>query len=152
MDYISYIRGFTGHSEIFLMCAGAVIADDKGRVLLQKRGDTGKWGLPGGCMELGESAEETAVRETFEETGLVVEVGELIGIYTKYKFEYPNGDKAQTVLAAFTAKIKGGALKCDGGETLDLRFFAEDELPEMSFVQQQDILEDYFSGKRGCFR
>ncbi|MET3559182.1 ADP-ribose pyrophosphatase YjhB (NUDIX family) [Streptococcus rupicaprae] len=47
-DYISYIRSKVGHDKIMLTFAGGILTDDAGRILLQKRGDFGKWGLPGG--------------------------------------------------------------------------------------------------------
>ncbi|CAM3718823.1 NUDIX domain-containing protein [Marinicrinis lubricantis] len=66
MDYISWIRSRVGHNRIFLNFAGAIIANEAGEVLLQRRRDKGAWGFPGGAMELGESAEETAIREVLE--------------------------------------------------------------------------------------
>ena len=59
----------------------AVVTDDAGRVLLQHRSD-GRWGLPGGLMELGESCEDTARRETREETGLALGGLRLLGVWS----------------------------------------------------------------------
>ena len=81
-NYIQWIRSKVGHEKVILVFAGGCLFDDCGRVLLQRRGDSGKWGFPGGAVELGETPEETAVRELKEETGLDVEVESLIGIYT----------------------------------------------------------------------
>ncbi len=65
---------------------------------LQKRQDNGQWGFPGGAMELGESAEQTVLREVLEETGYIVQVDDWQGVYTQYDYTYPNGDEAQTML------------------------------------------------------
>ena len=73
-DYISWLRSKVGHEKVILVFAGGCLFNDEGKVLLQKRGDSGKWGFPGGAIELGETPEETAVRELKEETGLDVEV------------------------------------------------------------------------------
>src|SRR4051794_11641248 len=65
-----------------VVCAGAVIRDDAGRLLLIRRGrqpSLGLWSLPGGRVEAGESPSQAAAREVREETGLVVEVGALVG-------------------------------------------------------------------------
>jgi 8-oxo-dGTP pyrophosphatase MutT (NUDIX family) len=62
--------------------AGVLAADEHGRLLLQRRRDTGQWAVPMGKMELGESPTECAVRETLEETGVRVEVTGLLGIYS----------------------------------------------------------------------
>ncbi|MGN0634186.1 MAG: NUDIX domain-containing protein [Oscillospiraceae bacterium] len=110
------------------------------------------WGLPGGIMELGESLEETAVREVFEETGLIIKVGSLFGVYSKYFAQYRNGDVSQPIVTVFYADIIGGEMKCDGVETLDLKYFSKDSLPEIFCEQHIDILSDHFSGKTGSFR
>jgi 8-oxo-dGTP diphosphatase len=63
-------------------CAGAVVHDAAGRLLLIRRGQEpgrGRWSLPGGRCDPGESAAETAVREVREETGLDVAAGPLVG-------------------------------------------------------------------------
>ena len=62
--------------------AATVTLDSHNRVLLQRRRDTGEWELPGGVVNLGESPWEAAERETLEETGVTVEVGSIVGVYT----------------------------------------------------------------------
>jgi 8-oxo-dGTP pyrophosphatase MutT (NUDIX family) len=62
--------------------AGVLAVDDKGRLLLQRRRDTGQWAIPMGKQELGETVTQCAVRETEEETGVTVEVTGLLGIYS----------------------------------------------------------------------
>lgn len=109
-------------------------------------------GFPGGAMELGESAEETAIREIFKETGLRVEVEHLIGVYTKYFDEYPNGDKAQTITFFFQCKLIEGELKTDGNETLELAFFPANLLPSLFTKQHEDALKDWLSNNHGIFR
>lgn len=151
-DYIKYIRGMVGHNKIILCAACCIICDGGRRVLLQQRADSGLWGLPGGMMELGESMDETAVREVREETGLEVQVDEFFGIYSKYFAEYRNGDVAQPIVAAFTAHITGGEIKCDGSETADLGYFPLDSLPEIFCGQHRDILADFAEGRKGAYR
>ncbi len=73
-DYINWIRSKVGHEKIILVFAGGCLFNNGGKVLLQKRGDFGKWGFPGGAIELGEKPEEAAIREFKEETGLGVEI------------------------------------------------------------------------------
>lgn len=70
-------------------------------------------------MEIGESAQETAIREIKEETGLDVIPLKLIGVYTGYFDEYPNGDKAQVISIFFDLKIVGGDLVESNDETLE---------------------------------
>ncbi|XVH33627.1 NUDIX hydrolase N-terminal domain-containing protein (plasmid) [Haloferacaceae archaeon DSL9] len=68
--------------------ADAAVFDSDGRILLQRRADDGTWSLPGGYTDPNESPEETAVRETEEETGLLVDPVELVGVYTRCPGEY----------------------------------------------------------------
>ncbi len=86
--------------------ASAIIFDSsRKKVLLTRRSDNGRWCLPGGGMDPGESAEETCVREALEETGLQVRVTKLVGIYTSPNImvEYADGGRVQPVSFSFEA-------------------------------------------------
>ena len=142
MDYIKYIRSKVGREKIILVFSGGCLFDEDGRVLLQRRGDCNKWGFPGGAIELGETPEEAAVREFREETGLDIKVSDIIGIYTDCNQKLPNGDRFQSILIVYRAETVGGQLKCDNTETLELRFFDLDEIPELFCKQHEDIKND----------
>ena len=86
-NYIKWLRNKVGHEKIILNFVGGCIFNEKGEVLLQRRGDSNKWGFPGGAIEIDETPQMAAIREAKEETGLDVEVGELIGIYTDCNIE-----------------------------------------------------------------
>ena len=141
-NYISWLRSKVGHEKVILVFAGGCLFDDRGLVLLQKRGDSGKWGFPGGAIELGETPEEAAIREVKEETGLDVQVETLIGIYTDSDIKYPNGDEAHSICIAYRLKAVSGQLACDGVETAALQYFAMDELPEMFCKQHEELKAD----------
>jgi 8-oxo-dGTP diphosphatase len=101
-------------------CAGAVVRDDRGRLLLVRRGhepSMGLWSLPGGRVEPGETAAEAAVREVREETGLDVEIGELL-------LTVPIGDY---VVDDFAATVVGGVLTA-GDDASEVRWVSADEL------------------------
>ena len=149
MEYWKQLRQKVGHDKVILNCAGAAIIDGNNRVLLQKRTDKDCWSFPGGVMDLGESFEETAVREVREETGLDVTVQELVGVYSKYSDEYHNGDKSQPVLVLFKCSIIGGDLRCDGDETSELMYFDLNDMPELLNKQHEDMftdLKEYLKG------
>lgn len=111
-------------------------------MLLQRRGDSGRWGLPGGAIEPGEHITQAAAREFREETGLEVQPGRLIGIYTDADMRYPNGDRAHSICIAMEFSVVGGALRCDENESLELRYFPLDALPELFCAQHERILTD----------
>src|SRR5262245_22087495 len=109
----------------------AVIFED-GRVLLQRRDDNGRWGLPGGGVEPGESVRVAIVREVREETGLDVEPLRLIGVYSDPANHqiatYPDGNVIHYVSSVFECAVRGGVLAC-GDESLELGYFPPDDLP-----------------------
>lgn len=131
--FFRQIRRHIGSSAFVLPAAAAFIRDDTGRVLLQRRGDTGDWGLPGGAMELGERADQTVVNEVREETGLEVVPMRLIGVYSDDAFwvTYPHGDQVKVVSVLFECQVVGGTLQADGVESLEICFFPADDLPAM---------------------
>jgi ADP-ribose pyrophosphatase YjhB (NUDIX family) len=141
-----------GHEPVFLNFAAAFILNESGELLLQKRGDMHAWGLPGGALEIGESAEDAMLREVFEETGLRVKIEAFLGVYTRYFQEYPNGDQAQSIAFFFVCSILSGELSIDHDETLDLQFFPLDNTPILFNQQSQDALADFIQGNRGICR
>lgn len=141
-DYIQWIRSKVGHEKVILVFAGGCIFNEQGKVLLQRRGDSGKWGFPGGAMELEETPQMTAIREIKEETGLEVEVSDLLGIYTDCEMTYPNGDLAQSICIVYKMKVVGGKLYCDSEETMELKYFPLDSMPELFCKQHEEIWRD----------
>lgn len=103
-------------------------------------------------MELGESLEEAAVRETYEELGIKVKIEFLVGVYSKYTAKCDNGDEIQPITALFRAHIAEGEIRCDGVETIEARYFAKEELPEIYSEQHKAMIEDLFSGRVGVYR
>ena len=122
-----------------------VIIEEDGMILLQHRTDEDNWCIPGGMMELGETFEQTAKREAFEETGLAVDELELFGIYSGEKcfVEYPNKDKVFSVQIIFKAKRHTGTLKQDDEESREHRFFDKTELPANLNPRQKPFIMDW---------
>lgn len=149
--FYRHLRQYIGHQPFVAAGSVAVVMDDAGRILLQLRSDYKQWGLPGGGLELGERIDKTAVCEVKEETGLDVEIVRLSGVYSDERFyaRYPNGDELKAILAVFVCRVTGGILEIDGDESLDLAFFAMDDLPPLpDFVQE--MIADALKGETGC--
>ncbi|MFH9808112.1 NUDIX hydrolase [Streptomyces olivaceus] len=90
-----------------------VAVNEAGEVLLIHKTDNNLWALPGGGVDVGESAPDAAVRETKEETGFDVEVTSLVGIYTNpaHVMAYDDGEVRQQFSICFRARIVGGELR-----------------------------------------
>jgi len=108
------------------------VLDRTGRVLLVRRGRPpyeGSWGLPGGFCEWKETTEACCARETLEETGLRVRVGELLAVYSA-----PNRDpRGHNVTVLYAARAVGGKLE-GGDDAAEARFFAQRELAKLHFA------------------
>jgi len=132
--YLAWLRQYVGNRKIISTGAVAVIRDEHQRVLLIKRHDFGVWGFPGGTQELGETIEQTIVREVCEEVGLDVVPIRLLGIRTSPRFDvtFPNGDQAQPFVVIFECRVVGGKLQSDGDEVLDLGWFDFAHLPPLT--------------------
>jgi 8-oxo-dGTP pyrophosphatase MutT (NUDIX family) len=116
----------------------AFVQDEKGRVLLTRRADNGRWCLPGGHIDPGESVAEATAREVLEETGLVIQPGRLIGIYSSpdYLVVYKDGNKAQFVSTCIAGEVTGGEMGLSS-ETTEVGFF------ELSDLEHMDIMETH---------
>lgn len=146
MEYVKSVRRYIGDRKIILNCAGAVIVRE-GKILLQRRMDNGKWGLPGGLLDLDETYEEAAIREVREETGLDIRLECLLGIFHNHDMVWSNGDQAHTIGAYYLASIASGELRTDD-ESYELRFFDRDELPELFAPDHILAIEAYYNGVR----
>jgi len=131
----------------------AVIFDRRGRLLLQQRSDGGQWGLPGGSVEIGESVRDAVAREVREETGLIVAVRRLVGVYSVPSLQlvrYPDGNVWHYVSVSFECAVRGGSLAtCD--ETLALEYFPLRRLPPTLLDHHRIRIRDASSGKVAPF-
>jgi ADP-ribose pyrophosphatase YjhB (NUDIX family) len=121
-----------------------VAISHEGKILLVKRADLPVWCLPGGMIEDQESLAQTAVREAREETGLEVELLNLVGVYSR-----PNWRKGGGHEILFSARPVGGVIQPQPGETVDVRFFDPHELPETLLWWHRQPIVDALTGKRG---
>lgn len=124
--------------------AACIIENEKDQILLQSRADNDKWGLPGGCQELGETFEDTVIREVKEETNLDIALNDLklIAIVSgnSRRNEYPNGDIVINNTALYYTRNYSGNLKWDG-ESKIMKWFYLDDLPANQ--NDSDLIEIY---------
>jgi 8-oxo-dGTP diphosphatase len=102
-----------------------------GRLLLVRRCDSGAWEFPGGCVDVGETVTEAAVRETFEEAGVHVLVTGLVGLFTdpQHVIRSPGGEVRQQFALLFRARALGGTPRPDLRETSAAEWVAIADLP-----------------------
>jgi 8-oxo-dGTP pyrophosphatase MutT (NUDIX family) len=131
--YMTEIRRKVGHDLLILPSAAVVIHDDRMRLLLCLHHDKNIWVAPGGLIEPGEQPADAAVRETWEETGLFVELTGIVGVYggPDLVIDYPNGDRAAYIGTIFRGRVVSGTIRPDGVETLDVRYFTREELADV---------------------
>ncbi|MEU9793093.1 NUDIX domain-containing protein [Streptomyces sparsogenes] len=128
-----------------VVAASAVVTDETGRILLQRRRDNGLWALPGGGMDMTESLPGTAVREVKEETGLEVEITGLVGTYTdpRHVIAYTDGEVRRQFNVCFTARVVGGQLAISE-ESTELRFVPPGELADLPMHHAQRLRLRHF--------
>lgn len=131
-----------------------VIFDSTGEsVLLIRRSDNGQWDLPSGGIDPGESASEACAREVLEETGLVVEIVRLVGVYsTPHRIiEYADGNRFQAVTMCFEASPIGGELTVTD-ESTEFGYFTIAEIKQLDAMEPvTQRVEDAFSRQDAAF-
>ncbi|GGF25352.1 DNA mismatch repair protein MutT [Halobacillus andaensis] len=145
MGYVEDLRRLVGHRPLILVGAIVVIFNEQKQMLLQQRTfPEGVWGLPGGLMELGESTEDAAKREVFEETNLQVKNLELIDVYSGEEFftVAKNGDEFYSVTAAYYTGDYEGHVIANEEESYQCQFFSEDQLPENMIGSHRKMIQD----------
>jgi ADP-ribose pyrophosphatase YjhB (NUDIX family) len=135
--------GFVAYVNPRLVVSTIPVTDD-GRLVLLRRGiEPGKgwWAQPGGFLEVDETVTEAAIRETYEETGLVVKLGEIIGLYARLE--------AAVVVIAFEAEVVSGEFRTNP-EALEIEAFAPEEIPwpNIAFSTTKWALRDWVARRR----
>ena len=145
MGYVEDLRKLVGHHPLILVGSTVVLMDRKGRILLQQRKfPKGKWGLPGGLMELGESTEDTAKREVYEETGLTIKNLKLINVHSSSRLsKAENGDEFYVVTIAYYSHHFEGQLRINQDESIDLQFLYPHQFPDDMVGSHRLLIEEY---------
>lgn len=140
MGYIQDIRKLVGTRPIIMAGVSVIVLNEQNEILLQRRSDTGDWGVIGGALELAESLEEAAIRELYEEAGLRTSNLTFINILSgaDMYYMYPHGDEIYNVVSVYETREYSGEPFINDDEGLELKFFdlkkPIDNLNEMARV------------------
>ncbi|MDP6514213.1 MAG: NUDIX domain-containing protein [SAR202 cluster bacterium] len=131
--------------DVIRVSASGIIFNASNQVLLQRRADNGYWGLPAGMLDIGESIQQTVIREVLEETGLHVTVKRMTGIYTDPKqysiMTFRSGQLGQIIGVAFECEYQSGQLQISE-ESTDIGYFPTDCLPENTMLATKIRIQD----------
>jgi 8-oxo-dGTP diphosphatase len=132
--------------EVPLVGVGAIIIE-RDRVLLVKRAHPplqAEWSIPGGVLEVGELVREAAVREAREETGLIVETCDLLGVYDRILRNPEQRVQYHYVLVDFLCRRVGGEIEA-ADDAAEVRWFTRAELPALNLAAEtEDVIQKGF--------
>ncbi|SOC39751.1 NUDIX hydrolase [Ureibacillus acetophenoni] len=147
MNYIMELRKIVGSIPLIMVGACVIVFNKNKEILLQLRKDNNCWGLAGGSLELGESLEEAAKRELYEETGLIANKLELFNVYSgeEFYYKYPHGDEVYNVVSAYICDDYEGEIKIDEGESQAMSFFELHDLPQNISPPDLPIIREFIN-------
>lgn len=130
-DFVVALRSRIGHAPLPLPGVIAVVLDDRDRVLLVRRSDTGDWALTTGCLEPGEQPAAGAVREVREETGIEVVADRLLAVEALDLAVAPNGDQIHWLTVGLRCRPVGGTARVNDDESVAVGWFPADQVPPL---------------------
>ncbi|MDR7080254.1 ADP-ribose pyrophosphatase YjhB (NUDIX family) [Neobacillus niacini] len=144
MGYIEELRELVGTRPLILTGVTALVIDQHRRFLMVQSGKI--WKIPGGFIELGETAEDACRREIFEETGINIGNLQLIGVFSGRDFftKLPNGDEYYPITLAYvTEDIRSGDIKADEVEIQKAQFFKWSAFPKELTPRDRQIFQSF---------
>jgi 8-oxo-dGTP pyrophosphatase MutT (NUDIX family) len=133
-DYLRDLRRKVGNELLLVPSVTAIVFDARRRVLLVRFTEDGSWGAPGGSIDPNEAPADAAVREMWEETGLLVEPVRLLGVYggPGFRVAYANGDTVSYVMLVFECRPYRGELRPDRVEIREVAYFSRPEIDALA--------------------
>lgn len=149
MEYTKTLPGLVEKRPFIVYIARVIVLDSHNRVLLYKKENSNTWYIPGDIVELGENAEETAKREVYEETNLLINEIYLFNVYFKaeQRYFYPNGDEVSFVNIVLVSTNYSGDIQINGFESKEITFFNLENLPKNISQIHKLFIKDYFKNQ-----
>ena len=151
-EFIKAIRSRIWTDLLHVPTVGVLAHDDDGRILLVQDREDGHWTCPGGIVEPFELPADAALREAWEEAGVVVRLTGIVGVFggEQCQTTYLNGDKIAWIATIFSAQVLGGTAKPDGSETSAARFMSVAELAELPLKAHLRLFLQALASGRQC--
>lgn len=129
-EYLRNLRKLIGSQLILSPGVAAIIRNQDGNILVLCRSDTQEWSLPAGAVDPGETPSEAIAREVLEETGLLVNPIQILGVFggPNFRVQYPNNDQVEYLVVVFACEITGGQLSPVDGEAIGFRYVPVDQM------------------------
>lgn len=139
-----------GNPVVVQTGAAIIVEDEQGRILMQQREDDGTWAYPGGRVEVGETVEDAARREVWEECGIRVGEVRLFGVFSggALNHVYPNGNEIWGIDIVYLSSDYSGEPHAVDGEATRVGFYPIDELPQPLTPMCAAQLEAYLETRR----
>ncbi|MBT2291141.1 NUDIX domain-containing protein [Paenibacillus albidus] len=152
-DYYRNLREHVGSGLLMMPSVAAVIRNAEDEILLIRKPGESFWGLPAGAIEPGELPARALRREVYEETGLMVNPDRIIGVYggEKFRYTYANGDEVEYLAVVFECSMINRSLKGLDGEAEEVKFFKEEDFPELGIPFPPEIFKKDSGGTQALF-
>ncbi|MGW1076599.1 NUDIX hydrolase [Streptomyces sp. NPDC002537] len=151
-EFIQRLRAVLGSDHLLWLSGVTAVVDEQEHVLPQRCADTGAWRLLSGILEIGEQPADAAVREVAEETGVQVKVDRLAALTVTEQRTLGNGDRVQFLEHTFLCTPVAGEAWVNDDESIEIRWFAPSELPELSPSCQTKLRHALSGGPEAWFR
>lgn len=130
-EFVVALRSKIGHAPLPLNGVIVVVLDERNRVLLVRRSDSGEWALTTGCLEHGEQPADGALREVFEETGVRVKVERLLSVEALDLSVAPNGDQVYWLAIGLQCRLVEGDAQVNDDESVEVGWFDPNSMPPL---------------------
>ncbi|MEV6971790.1 NUDIX domain-containing protein [Hamadaea sp. NPDC051192] len=142
-EFILALREKIGHDLLWLPGVTAVVRNTDDQILLVRRKDNGRWTLVTGCLDPGEQPAIGALREVWEETGVIAVADRLLRVQALGPSTYPNGDRAQFMDIAFLCHAVDGEATVNDDESTEVGWFSVEDLPPLTERETACIADAY---------
>jgi 8-oxo-dGTP pyrophosphatase MutT (NUDIX family) len=149
--YVAELRSHIGHTLLWLTVARTVTQDDHGHVILGRYPGSDTWTIPGGIIDPGEHPADAAVRECYEETGIIAVPEALTSVTVTGLVTHDNGDLTRSLDITFRCRATGGQAKPEDGEFQDVRWHHTDTLPDLSAYELGLITQAFRGDSQPAF-